>query len=109
MNSRTAGARYLLLHGKDVKKSSLLYKLNGEGPHIMLRSQLEENGYPHDPQAAGQVYYIYNAIALATDKEFKGITIDVKKLQGYKGGRQSSDPFTVSLTEMMAAVVAKKV
>ncbi len=107
MNAKTAGARYLLLHGKSEKKSSLLFKLNGGGPHIMLRSQLEEDGYPHDPQAAGQVYYVYNALVLATDVEFEGIIVDVTRLSGYKGGRQSSHPFTVSLTELMAAVVDK--
>jgi predicted component of viral defense system (DUF524 family) len=135
MDSRTAGARYLLLHGPGEKESSKLYKLNGKGPRVSLRSQLLEEGYPDSGGGVGiggdvdlrldggnsgiagdgandssadaeYIYYIYDEIQPATDNEFKSITIDITKLPGYKPARsQRGYPLTVSLTELMSARV----
>jgi predicted component of viral defense system (DUF524 family) len=122
MDKRTAGARYLLLHGPREIESSKLYRLNGKGPRVVLRSQLLEEGYPDSGGVGGSVgiedggnhskavkeyiYYIYDEIQPATDNEFKSITIDITKLPDYKSSRrQRGYPLTVSLTELMSARV----
>jgi hypothetical protein len=106
MNARTAGARYLLLHGDgNSPTSKLLYKLTGEGPYIMTRAQLEAEGYASDLESSGYVYYVYKTLLLADEKEFEEVSIDVTKLPGYKPDRISiGRPLTVTLTELMAAV-----
>lgn len=105
MNERTAGARYLLLHNRGESRSTHLFKLNGEGPIVMMRSRLvDATDYPASSSKKERAYYVYRDIKPCNDDEFAGKIFDLKKLKGFTEAQERGLPLTVRLTSLMAAV-----
>jgi predicted component of viral defense system (DUF524 family) len=105
MNERTAGARYLLLHNRGESRSTHLFKLNGEGPIVMMRSRLvESTGYPAANSRQERAYYVYRDIKPCNDDEFAGKIFDLNKLEGFTKAQERGHPLTVNLTNLMAAI-----
>jgi predicted component of viral defense system (DUF524 family) len=101
LNKENTSARYLLLHGDNETKTGRLFKLNPEGPRVFSKEKLIELKYP----APSQLYYIVYKIIDEPEKEFKDIKWDITQLAKYQAMRNSSLPFSVSLTELMKSKV----
>ncbi|MCD4679800.1 MAG: DUF2357 domain-containing protein, partial [Bacteroidales bacterium] len=97
-----AGAKYLLLHSDNETKTSKILKIKETGPRVFSRQTLIDKGYPSAPS---QNYYLVYKTEIVQDKEFLNQSWDIKKLEGYKKGRASALPFSVTLTELMKTVV----
>jgi len=104
LNEQTTNAKYLLLHGHKETQASLIYKLETEGPKIYSKELLIEKGYPKPSLP----FYIVYKIIKEIEPEFERKVWDITKLTGYKKGRASALPFTVSLTELMQVVIKKE-
>ncbi len=97
LDSKTVGAKYLLLHGRGDKHSSKLFKITGNGPKVWPKATMIAKKYPKDDPAD---YYLVVEVKEVTDPEFADVVWDFKKLEGYKNGRALAIPFTVSLSEL---------
>lgn len=91
------GVRYLLLHGTENSKTTLLYKLDNNGPRIFSRNDLESKKYPKP----GHDLYLVFKITGDCESELRKNKWDIKELSGYKKGNAKAKPFTASLTELM--------
>lgn len=98
---RETGAKYILLHSENETETSKLLKVAETGPEIYSRNNLLERGYPHQPT---QNYYLVYKTEPVKEKELQNRSWDITKLDGYKTGRKSPLPFSVSLTELMLVV-----
>jgi hypothetical protein len=95
-------AKYLLLHSHgDNTSASKLFKIKNEGPKIFSKSDLIKKKYP---SPTGEIYLVYE-LTKGLEKEFENQKWNISKLEGYKSGRNSGLPFTVSLTELMKVVI----
>ncbi|MBC7390616.1 MAG: DUF2357 domain-containing protein [Opitutaceae bacterium] len=99
-----AGAKYLLLHTKSTLITCKLFKIIETGPRIFSKSTLIKKGYPTHPN--GDFYLVYKVSSIQ-EAEFLDRSWDVSKLDGYKTGRSSGLPFSVTLTQLMKAAVKK--
>lgn len=99
---KETSAKYLLLHSHGENSSaSKLYKIKNEGPKIFSKADLIKKKYPNP---SGEIYIVYE-ITTGLEKEFENQKWNISKLEGYKSGRNSGLPFTVSLTELMKVVI----
>lgn len=95
-------ARYLLLHSHgEAKTASKFFKLKNDGLKLYSKSDLIKLNYPGVPQDLYLVYELEDEI----EKEFENMKWDITKLNGYTRARGSGKPFSVSLTELMSAIV----
>ena len=101
LDKKTVGSKFLLLHGPSEVTSSKLWKIVSEGPKVYSKEEILKHGYPQ----ASQDNYLIIEIEPVTDKEFKNLSWDYKKLEGYSSGRASALPFTASLSELMRSKV----
>ena len=97
-----AGAKYLLLHSDNETITSKILKITETGPRVFSKQTLIDKGYPAVPS---QNYYLVYTVKKVQEKEFLNQSWDIKKLEGYKKGRASALPFSVTLTELMKAIV----
>jgi len=97
-----SGARYLLLHSYGETITSKLLKITESGPRIFSKDMLLKNNYPSFPS---QPFYLIYRVEEVKDAEFMHLKWDLKKLEGYKSGRESALPFSVTLTQLMNAIV----
>jgi predicted component of viral defense system (DUF524 family) len=96
LTPEASGAQYLLLHSKG-NASSGLFRVAKEGPRVLSREKLTEKGYPSAPS---QPYYlVYNVVPALG---FEGYEWDYSKLPEHLQNRQSAEPQTVTLDELMA-------
>jgi predicted component of viral defense system (DUF524 family) len=102
INPEVTGASYIVLHGPDETVSSKIFRLGAKGPKIYSKSDLLTKGYPHKP--GGDLYLVFE-IESDVSGEFGNQLFDIRKLPGYQTARNSSRPFTVSLTEVMSVTV----
>jgi predicted component of viral defense system (DUF524 family) len=102
LNQRITSARYLLLHSFNNTKTSSIYKLNNNGPIILSKGDLIAKGYPKEPSK--EFYLVFRVLGKA-EKEFEANTWNVAELAGYRRGRGSGIPFSVSMTKLMKAIV----
>jgi hypothetical protein len=89
----------LVLHGESKTTTNKIFKLNEEGPKIFSKDDMIKSGYK-DP--AGDLYIIYK-IENEVSNEFGNLDFDLKELQNFKSFRNSPNPITVSLTELLKA------
>ena len=100
ITSKEAGARYLLLYGKEtVAESGLFYKLSQSGPKVYLKNDLTYLDYPNPKTDSYLVFDLDEP-----EDEFKNEKWNFKKLNEYFEDIEGA-PFTVSLTDLMKAVV----
>lgn len=95
-------AKYLLLHSSQELITNKLFKITEQGPRVFSKETLIKKGYPSEPS---QNYYLVYKVEEVTDKEFENQNWDIRQLKGYKSGRGSAIPFSVTLTELMKALV----
>jgi predicted component of viral defense system (DUF524 family) len=96
---KEVSAKYLVLHGESKTTTNKIFKLNEEGPKIFSKDDMIKSGYK-DP--AGDLYIIYK-IENEVSNEFGNLDFDLKELQNFKSFRNSPNPITVSLTELLKA------
>lgn len=100
LNPENIGAKYLLLHTHGELETNRLFKLKSAGPRLFSKKDLGKL-YPN----ATRDFYLVFDIEDDAEFEFKKYYWDIRKLKGYSSDRQSALPFSVSLTELMKAVV----
>lgn len=95
------GASYLLLHSYGRTKTNKFYKLKNTGPKIFSKHDLINKRYPNP---SGELYLVYE-LEKEIEKEFQDTIWDIAKLKGYKTGRGSGLPFTITLSKLMGTKV----
>lgn len=98
---KETNSKYLLLHSQGETKTSKLFKLKNTGPVIFSKDDLIKKKYP---KPSGKLYLVYK-LEKNTETEFENMKWDITRLNGYKSTRGSALPFSVSLTELMKALV----
>lgn len=98
LGPKETGAKYLLLHTRDETITNKLLKIIETGPRIFSKQTLINKQYPSEPS---QNYYLVYKVKEIKDEEFLDKSWDIKELEGYKKGRGSALPFSVTLTELM--------
>jgi hypothetical protein len=101
LSPKETGAKYLLLHTLDEIKTGRLLKLKETGPRIFSKKDLTNKSYENPSQE----FYLVFDIEEPIEKEFENMTWDITRLDGYSGARLSALPFSVSLTELMKALI----
>ncbi len=96
---KEVSAKYLVLHGESKTTTNKIFKLNEEGPKIFSKDDMIKSGYK-DP--SGDLYILYK-IENEVSNEFGNLDFDLKELQNFKSFRNSPNPITVSLTELLKA------
>ena len=102
ISANEISAKYLLLHTHGSTKTSKIFQLKERGARIFSKEDLIQKKYPSAPT---QDFYLSFDIDLEVDATLKEYIWDVSKLKGYSLRRGSGLPFSVSLTELMSAVV----
>ncbi len=102
LEPKVAGAKYLLLRTENSTTTGNLFKIIEIGPRVFSKIKLLKIGYPSEPS---QDFYLVYKIEKIKDSEFSNIKWDVSKLSGYKSGRESANPFAVSLSDLMKVKV----
>ena len=97
LSPEVSGAQYLLLHSYKGKTSTGLFHVAKEGPRVLSREKLKENGYPGEPSQP--FYLVYNVVPAPG---FEGYEWDYSKLPERLQNRQSAEPQTVTLDVLMA-------
>jgi predicted component of viral defense system (DUF524 family) len=97
LDKATVSAKYLLLHTFGDTGSGDLWKIVSRGPKVYSNDDLVRKGYPFPSQNN----YLIIQIKPVTDIEFVNVSWNFKGLSNYSTGRESSLPFTASLTELM--------
>lgn len=100
LDKETVTSKYLLLHKKDDKGSSDLWKIVSKGPKVYSKDDMVKKKYPKDEEEMQDNYLIIE-IEPAADSELKNVSWDFRKLTNYSKGRASAFPFTTSLAELM--------
>ena len=97
LTPEVSGAQYLLLHSHKGKTSQGLMRVSKEGPRVLSREALVAKRYPIEPSKP--FYLVYN---VEPAQGFEGYEWDYKKLPARLQNRQSAEPQTVVLDELMA-------
>jgi predicted component of viral defense system (DUF524 family) len=97
LTPEVSGAQYLLLHSYKGKTSTGLFRVAKEGPRVLSREKLKGNGYHGEPSQP--FYLVYNVVPAPG---FEGYEWDYSKLPERLQNRQSAEPQTVTLDELMA-------
>ncbi len=97
-----AGASFILLHSKNEIQTSKLLKIVERGPRVFSKQTLLNRKYPGEPS---QLYYLVYKVEELNDLEFQNKVWDISKLQAHRKGRASVLPFSVTLTELMGAII----
>jgi len=97
-----AGAKYLLLHSENELLTGRILKIIETGPRVYSKQALIDTGYPSEPS---QDYYLVYSVKEMDEVQFVNMSWDITKLKGYKGGRGSALPFSVTLTELMKSKI----
>ncbi len=101
LNLKATSAKYLLLHTGGEKTTGRIFKIKEKGPRVFSKDNIIDRGYPNPSQ---DFYLVYDTEVI-TNNDFQNMKWDVTKLPGYKTGRQATDPFAVSMTELMQTLV----
>lgn len=97
------GASYLLLHSAGETVANKFFKLKKSGPRIFSQKDMLNKGYEEPKE-----FYLVFEIEGEAEKEFNNVTWNISKLKEYSGGRGSSLPFAVTISELMD-VIDKKI
>lgn len=93
-----AGARHVLLHGKNGKAFPGLLKITNRGPRIFTGKELVSKGYPKEASSE-DIYAVFN---VEPDSFYSNWEWDFAALANRKKGRSSGQPFTASLAEVLS-------
>lgn len=102
-------AKYLLLHKGD---KQLFIKLNGQGPRMMPKVDLEKKPYHHLYSPSLPYYIVFDLNAMGTEDEFKNVKWDIKQMisDGVLGkGHSSAEPRGISMVELMKYVIHNQI
>lgn len=94
-----AGADYILLHRGGDLITGDIWKIAGKGPRVFSKEDMLRIKYP---EPSNEYYLVYKIEKVGGDI-FSGAKWDVRKIEGYKPGRGSGEPFAVSLARLMKA------
>lgn len=97
LKPEVSGAQYLLLHSHKGATSQCLMRVSKEGPRVFSREALVAKRYPREPSKP--FYLVYN---VGPAEGFEGYEWDYKKLPERLQNRQSAEPQTITLDELMA-------
>lgn len=97
LKPEVSGAQYLLLHSYKGATSQGLMRVSKEGPRVLSREALVTKRYPREPSKP--FYLVYD---VEPAEGFEGYEWDYKKLPERLQNRQSAEPQTVTLDELMA-------
>lgn len=97
LTAETMSSKFVLLHSTSDTQSSELWRVVGAGFRLTSAKTLRRLNYP-DPRHTD---YLLVKIAEVEDPEFKNIAWDFTQLKNYPKGKNSSFPFTASLSELM--------
>lgn len=93
-----AGARHVLLHGKNGKVFPGLLKITNRGPRIFTGNELVAKGYPKKASSE-DIYAVFN---VEPDSFYSNWEWDFAALANRKKGRSSAQPFTACLAEVLS-------
>ena len=102
LSPEMVNSKFLLLHTSGDSDSGILYRIKSDGPKVYSKNDLISKGYPTEPS---QEFYLVVEINTQPISEFENMRWQFKNLAGYKSGHQSSNPFSVSLKELMRVKV----
>ncbi|KAF0175453.1 MAG: Uncharacterized protein FD161_3348 [Limisphaerales bacterium] len=97
---RIAGAKHLLLHTHGGQAHPGLWRIKRSGPRLFTAEELLRLGYP--PALNPKADAIYAVYDVEPDDAYVGWKWDYASLRGKKEGRQSAQPFAVSLADVLA-------
>ncbi len=97
LNPEAAGADYILLHSKGSLVSNDIRRIKEKGPRVFSKKNLLELKYP----TPHHNNYLVFKIEKLKEEAFKTIKWDISQIKGYKSGRSSGLPFSISLLELM--------
>jgi hypothetical protein len=97
LKPEVSGAAYLLLHSHRGATSPILLRVSKDGPRVLSREALRAKGYPGEPSRP--FYLVYD---VAPADGFDGYQWDYAKLPDRMKNRQSAEPQTVTLDELMS-------
>ena len=97
LKPEVSGAAYLLLHSHRGATSPILLSVSKDGPRVLSREALRAKGYPGEPSRP--FYLVYD---VAPADGFDGYQWDYAKLPERMKNRQSAEPQTVTLDELMS-------
>lgn len=97
LKPEVSGAAYLLLHSHRGATSPILLRVSKDGPRVLSREALRAKGYPEEPSRP--FYLVYD---VAPADGFDGYQWDYAKLPDRMKNRQSAEPQTVTLDELMS-------
>jgi predicted component of viral defense system (DUF524 family) len=103
LGPKEVGASFLLLHTKGELVSGKLYKVT-HPPSIYAKEDLLKADYP----GPSQEFYLVYGVDPLVEKEFEGKFWRIEHLDGFKPGRLSALPFSVSLAELMMTEIKKQ-
>lgn len=103
LDIETVSSKYLLLHTHGDIESGDLWKIVSEGPKVFSKNKMEKLGYPKPKDKMND--YLIIQIEKVTEQEFHNVKWDFRKLSNYKPFRESAQPFTASLSELMRSRV----
>ncbi len=96
LSKEIVNAKFLLLHCAGMESSGDLWKISKE-PRVVKKEVLEKLKYPNPTQDN----YLVLKIEKVDIPEFRNVCWEFKKFKGYKRGRATACPFSVSLIELM--------
>lgn len=100
VGQKEAAAEYLLIYHRGHLKTDDLWRIIKSGPRIFSRSTMIKVGYQNP---SGEFYLVYD-VKKVTETEFSGVSWDVSQLERYTPSHSFTEPFAISMTEMMQAV-----
>ncbi|MDO5314721.1 MAG: DUF2357 domain-containing protein [bacterium] len=109
LKQEITSAKYLLLHKGD---KQLFIKLNGQGPRMMPKVDLEKKPYHHLYSPSLPYYIVFDLNAMGTEDEFKNVKWDIKQMisDGVLGkGHSSAEPRGISMVELMKYVIHNQI
>jgi len=99
LKPEVSGAAYLLLHSYRGATSPILLRVSKDGPRVLSRDALHAKGYPGEPSRP--FYLVYDVLPA---DGFDGYRWEYAKLPDRMKNRQSAEPQTVTLDELMSVV-----
>ena len=91
-------AKFLLLHKKGDETSGKLFRIIEDGAKVYSPKKMEKLKYPSEKY---EDHYLILHIDKEIPSELKGLQWRFKKLGNWKTKRQSAEPYTASLSELM--------
>jgi predicted component of viral defense system (DUF524 family) len=96
LSTNEIGVQYLLLYSKGQTESSLFFKLKNNGSKVYSKTELE-NILQYKTTPSQEMYLVYQ-LEDEIEKEFVGLNIDLRKLEGLGENKR---PIAISIEELL--------